>query len=142
MRARSMPWSRSSARLGVPTTPRRRRRRTERTMAHVPAERCLSIIELLAEGASTMSLGDIADRLRLPKSATHRLLSTLVDVGWAEQDSDTSFYRLTLRLATLGQQFFVASGIPDVCQPLLDRLAQESGDFARLSVVDGDSLVW
>lgn len=89
-----------------------------------------------------MSLGEIAERLNLPKSATHRLLSTLIEFGWAQQDADTSFYRLTMRLATLGQQFYVASGIPDVCQPLLDRLAQESGDFARLSVIDGDSLVW
>lgn len=111
-------------------------------MPHVPAERCLSIIELLAASASTMSLGEIAERLKLPKSATHRLLSTLIDVDWAEQDPETSFYRLTMRLATLGQQFYVATGIPDVCQPLLDRLAQECGDFARLSVVDGDSLVW
>lgn len=111
-------------------------------MAHVPAERCLSIIELLADGASSMSLGEVAERLQLPKSATHRLLSTLVDCGWAEQDTDTAFYRLTMRLATLGQQFYVASGIPDVCQPLLDRLARECGDFARLSVLDGDALVW
>src|SRR5262245_42248120 len=111
-------------------------------MSHVPAERCLSIIELLAEGASSLSLGEVAERLELPKSATHRLLSTLVDIGWAEQDADTSFYRLTMRLATLGQQFYVATGIPDICQPLLDRLAQECRDFARLSVVDGDALVW
>ncbi|HZQ62073.1 MAG TPA: IclR family transcriptional regulator [Casimicrobiaceae bacterium] len=111
-------------------------------MAHVPAERCLAIIELLAAGASSLPLGEIAERLRLPKSATHRLLATLVDLGWAEQDPETSFYRLTMRLATLGQQFYVATGIPDVCQPLLDRVAVECRDFARLSVVDGDTLVW
>jgi len=111
-------------------------------MPHVPAERCLSIIECLADGASSLSLGEIADRLELPKSATHRLLTTLVDIGWVEQDVDTSFYRLTMRLATLGQQFYAATGIPDICQPLLDRLAHECGDFARLSVLDGDSLVW
>jgi len=111
-------------------------------MAHIPAERCLAIIELLAEGATTFPLGEIAERLALPKSGAHRLLATLVDRGWAEQDADTGFYRLTMRLATLGQQFYVATGIPDVCQPLLDRLAHECRDFARLSVVDGDSLVW
>ena len=111
-------------------------------MAHIPAERCLDIIELLADGASTMSLGEIAERLKLPKSGAHRLLATLVALGWAVQDPDTSFYRLTMRLATLGQQFFVATGIPDVCQPLLDRLANQCRDFARLAVVDGDSLVW
>ena len=111
-------------------------------MAHVPAERCLAIIELLSDGARSLPLGEIAERLSLPKSGAHRLLATLVDVGWAEQDPETSFYRLTMRFAILGQQFYVATGIPDMCQPLLDRLARECREFARLAVVDGHSLVW
>lgn len=111
-------------------------------MAHVPAERCLSIIELLADGAQSLPLGEITERLSLPKSGAHRLLATLVDVGWVEQDPDTGFYRLTMRLAILGQQFYVATGIPDICQPLLNRLAKECREFARLAVVDGCSLVW
>ena len=111
-------------------------------MAHVPAERCLAIIELLADGARAMPLGEVAERLALPKSGAHRLLATLVDLGWAEKDPDTSFYRLTMRLAVLGQQFYVATGIPDICQPHLDRLAQSCHEFARLAVVDGHSLVW
>jgi IclR family transcriptional regulator, acetate operon repressor len=111
-------------------------------MAHVPAERCLAIIELLAEGAQELPLGEIAERLSLPKSAAHRLLTTLVDVGWAERNSETAFYRLSMRLAVLGQQFYVATGIPDICQPLLDRLARQCREFVRLAVVDGHSLVW
>ena len=111
-------------------------------MAHVPAERCLAIIELLADGARAMPLGEIAERLALPKSGAHRLLATLVDLGWAEKDPATSFYRLTMRLAVLGQQFYVATGIPDICQPQLDRLARSCREFARLAVVDGHSLVW
>lgn len=111
-------------------------------MAHVPAERCLSIIELLADGAREMPLGEIAGLLDLPKSGAHRLLATLVDLGWAEQDDETSFYRLTMRLAVLGQRFYVASGLPDICQPVLDRFARDCGEFARLAVVDGSALVW
>lgn len=111
-------------------------------MAHVPAERCLSIIELLADVGRALPLGEIAERLSLPKSGAHRLLATLVDLGWAEQDPDTSFYRLTMRLAILGQQFYVATGIPDICQPVLDRLAIDCREFARLAIVDGHSLVW
>jgi len=111
-------------------------------MSHVPAERCLGIIELLADGAREMPLGEIAQRLTLPKSGAHRMLATLVDLGWAEQDTDTGFYRLTMRLAVLGQAFYVASGVPDICQPLLDRLARECREFARLAVVDGNALVW
>src|SRR5262252_8622368 len=116
-------------------------RRTE-PMAHVPAERCLAIIELLADGARDMPLGEIAERLSLPKSGAHRLLATLLDLGWAEKDPDTGFYRLTMRLAVLGQQFLAATGIPDMCQPILDRFAQQCHEFARLAVVDGHSLVW
>jgi DNA-binding IclR family transcriptional regulator len=70
------------------------------------------------------------------------LLATLVDIGWAEKDPDTNFYRLTMRLAVLGQQFYVATGLPDICQPPLDRFAKQCREFARLAVVDGPSLVW
>lgn len=111
-------------------------------MSHIPAERCLDIIELLADGASTMPLGEIADKLGLPKSGAHRLLATLVNLGWAKQDPDTGFYRLTMRLAILGQRFYVATGIPDICQPLLDRLAARSQEFARLAIVEGGALTW
>jgi DNA-binding IclR family transcriptional regulator len=111
-------------------------------MSHVPAERCLGIIELLADGAREMPLGEIAQRLTLPKSGAHRMLATLVDLGWAEQDAGTGFYRLTMRLAVLGQRFYVGSGVPDICQPLLDRLARGCREFARLAVVDGSALVW
>ena len=111
-------------------------------MAHVPAERCLAIIELLADDRKSLPLGEIAQRLSLPKSGAHRLLATLIDLGWAEQDAGTGFYRLTMRLAILGQQFYVATGIPDICQPVLDRLARECREFARLAIVDCHSLVW
>jgi DNA-binding IclR family transcriptional regulator len=111
-------------------------------MTHVPAERCLSIIQLLAEDAAEMPLGEIAQRCGLPKSGAHRLLATLVDLGWVRQDQQTSFYQLTMRLAIMGQKFYVATGIPDICQPLLDRLARSSREFVRLAVVDSDSLVW
>lgn len=111
-------------------------------MAHIPAERCLSIIELLADTGHDMALGEIAEQLELAKSGAHRLLATLVDLGWVEQDADTSFYRLTMRLTILGQRHYVASGIPDICQPVLDQLAGQCREFARLAVVDGNSLTW
>ncbi|SAL14069.1 IclR family transcriptional regulator [Caballeronia peredens] len=111
-------------------------------MSHIPAERCLDIIGLLAEGANTMPLGEIAERLSLPKSGAHRLLSTLVDLGWVAQEPDTGFYRLTMRLAVMGQKFYAATGIPNICQPVLDRLARETHEFVRLAVADGDTLVW
>ena len=85
-------------------------------MAHIPAERCLGILELLAADAGEMPLGEIAEGLTLPKSGAHRLLTTLVELGWADQDRLTGFYRLSMRLAILGQRFYLATGVPDVCR--------------------------
>lgn len=111
-------------------------------MAHIPAERCLEIIELLADGAREMPLRDVADWLDLPKSGVHRMLVTLVERGWAAQDPVTGFYRLTMHLAVLGQKFYAATGVADACQPLLDRLASDSREFVRLAIYDGHALVW
>ena len=80
-------------------------------------ERCFDLITLLSENAGAMALGEISRRLDVPKSAAHRLLTTLCDLGWAEQDPDSGFYRLSLRLAVVGQRILVGTRIPDICQP-------------------------
>lgn len=89
-----------------------------------------------------MPLREVAERLDLPKSGAHRLLATLVERGWATQDAGTGFYRLTMHLAVLGQKFYIATGVADICQPMLDQLAGDCREFVRLAVFDGHSLVW
>ncbi|RWO22463.1 MAG: IclR family transcriptional regulator [Mesorhizobium sp.] len=105
-------------------------------------ERCFDAIDLLASEAKSLRLGDIAERLDLPKSAVHRLLTILCSIDWIEQDTETGFYRLTLRLAILGQRFLFATQIPDISQPILDRLAQDSQELVRLATIQRDGLAW
>ncbi|TCR68574.1 IclR family transcriptional regulator [Bosea sp. BK604] len=111
-------------------------------MAHIPAERCLSIVQLLVEAPVGMQLGEVAQRLALPKSGVHRLLAALIEQGWVEQDQQSGAYRLTMRLTILGQRHYMATGIPDMCQPLLDELAARTKEFIRLAVIDAHALVW
>ena len=105
-------------------------------------ERCLDLISLLSEQAELLPLGDIAARLEMPKSAAHRLLATFCELGWAEQDPQTGFYRLTLRLAIAGQRLLVGTRIPDICQPVLDELAAATESLGRLAIVGPDGLTW
>jgi IclR family transcriptional regulator, acetate operon repressor len=105
-------------------------------------KRCLRVVELMAEDASAMRLGEIAAKLKLAKSGCHRLLSLMEDAGWIEQDKDTGFYRLTLKLAVVGQLFFIATHIPDICQPVLERLAAQTQALARLALVEGKGMTW
>jgi DNA-binding IclR family transcriptional regulator len=103
-------------------------------------ENAFAVVECLAAEARSMRLSEIADRLGLQRSGTHRLVTALAGLGWVEQDADTEQYRLTFKLAALGQGFLAGSRILDVCQPVLDRVAQESKELVRLAVVDCDEL--
>ncbi|MFD2345716.1 helix-turn-helix domain-containing protein [Sinorhizobium terangae] len=79
-----------------------------------------------------MAISDIARRLKLPKSIAYRFLSILVDRDFATQDTATQHYRLAIRTAALGLRFFGNIGLNEACQPILNRLAQRTGEFVRV----------
>jgi DNA-binding IclR family transcriptional regulator len=80
--------------------------------------------------------------LGLQKGAAHRLLAALCDMGWVEQEPETGFYRLTLRLAIMGQRVLLATRIPDLTRPILQKLAEESQELVRMAIVEGERLSW
>jgi DNA-binding IclR family transcriptional regulator len=105
-------------------------------------ERCFAVVELLANEASAMRLSEIAEKLDLQKSAAHRMLSVLCEIDWVEQETATGFYKLTLRLAILGQRFLSGTHLTDVCQPVLEKLASQCAELVRMAVVQGETLTW
>jgi len=105
-------------------------------------ERGLDILEHLAASPGGLSLANIADSLEIPKSACHRLLVELKARGYVRQLQLQGDYVMTTRVASLGLAFLSSSGIVDIAQPLIERLAESSGGLVRLSVVDDDRLTW
>lgn len=105
-------------------------------------ERTLGILEHLAQHPRGRSLGAIAEALQMPRSGAHRLLADLGRCGYVRQAGDHGDYLLTTKLVSLGLGYLSNSGIVDIAQPLLDRLAQSSGELVRLAVVDEDRLTW
>ncbi len=102
----------------------------------------LAALAHLAEAGRGARLTDIADHLDVPKSSMQRLLQQLSDEGWVEQNSDTGHYRLTFRMAVLGQRYLQAVGIADATQAILTELARRTRELARLTIIDHDRLVW
>ncbi|PHP66682.1 IclR family transcriptional regulator [Zhengella mangrovi] len=105
-------------------------------------ERSLAIIELLARNPAGLTVSAISADLDLPVSAAHRLLNELAKFGYVRQVRSQGEYTLTIKLAALGLGFLGQLGVTDIAQPILDRLARQSGELIRLSVVDGRNLVW
>ncbi|GGD25175.1 IclR family transcriptional regulator [Sinisalibacter lacisalsi] len=105
-------------------------------------EKSLAILELMVEHPEGMQVSTLARKLDMPVSGVHRTLRELARLGYVRQERDQGDYALTIRLAAMGLGFLGRSGVTDIAQPILDRLAQASGELVRLSVLDGRGLVW
>ena len=87
-------------------------------------------------------MSSVSTKLSLPLSATHRLLTALCEAGYIKQSREQGDYFLTMKLVSLGLGFLSNAGVVDIAQPMLDRLAEESGELVRLGVLDGESLTF
>lgn len=105
-------------------------------------DRTLDVLELHVGHPEGLQLSETASRLNMAKGATHRLLTQLTQRGYLEQDEQSQRYRLTLRLVVLGFRHLTNTGLTDVCQPEVDKMAHMTGELVRLTVVDGDHLIW
>lgn len=105
-------------------------------------ERGLHAIELLAGKSTGLALQQVAEALDIPPSATHRMLNCLVEQGFVRQDHQHGNYVLALKVVSLALKHLSQSDMVDLAKPILDRLARLSGELVRLSIVDGDNLVW
>jgi len=105
-------------------------------------ERGLAVLEHLATRPDGDALSDIAAALSMPLSAAHRVLGELTRSGYVRQLRNQGDYGLTIKLVALGLNHLAASGIVDIAQPALDRLAAESAELVRLAIVDGEELVF
>lgn len=105
-------------------------------------KRTLRILEVLSGYPQGMAFHELAAAVAIPRSATHRLLASLIEEGYVRQDRDLGAYRLTARIASLGLRYLAGQGITELMQPVLDRLAQECGELVRVAILDNDQLTF
>ena len=105
-------------------------------------EKSLAVLEMLALRPQGRSVSELADVLDQPISGVHRQLRELERLGYVRQMRDQGDYALTIRLAAIGLGFLGRSGITDIAQPIIDSLAEKTGELIRLSVREGHDLIW
>lgn len=105
-------------------------------MAGSQIERVFSVLETLTGEPRGVPMQVLSEQLGIPKSATHRLLTELIRLGYVRQNPDNLRYHLSTRLVAMGFRYLSRSG-GDIVQPVLDRLAEETGELVRLGVISG-----
>ncbi|OWT54813.1 hypothetical protein CEY11_21920 [Candidimonas nitroreducens] len=105
-------------------------------------ERALFIIERLADSREGLSFTEILNLLGVNKSIAFKLLNTLIATQYVFKDEHSGNYCLTYRISNVGMRKMSRSRLLNQSQVILRELADQTGEFIRLAVVEQDAITW
>jgi DNA-binding IclR family transcriptional regulator len=104
--------------------------------------RAIRALKLVAtQPAAGIRLVDFAQQMQLERPTAHRLLKALTAEGMLTQHPDSRRYNLGSLLFELGLAASHQFNLRDICQPVLKKLAEQTGDTAFLFVRSSDDAV-
>jgi DNA-binding IclR family transcriptional regulator len=105
------------------------------------ADRVMAVLDLVAESGS-LSFGEIATRLALPKSSAHALLQTMHARGYLAFEEESKAYRLGTRIWELANAHHGIEDLRTVIKPLMDALVERTGETVQLAILEGIEAVY
>ncbi len=105
-------------------------------------ERALTIVEHMAEAGRPVTISELSEGVNLKISTVHRLLNTLLNRGYVEQDPETNKYQLGLKLLEVANNIFSYSDIRTIARPFLTELVDRCNETANLAVLDETEIVY
>ncbi len=96
----------------------------------------LEILEVLGAADGPLGLGAVVEASGRPKGTVHRMLSTLVNTGFARRDPATGRYALTLKAWRVGAGAMRDLDVVKLALPVLDRLMEEARETVHLGMLD------
>lgn len=104
----------------------------------------LSAFRVLEEVAYTQpaGVGELARKLRMPKSTVQRALRTLWTAGWICPDgAEVTRWVLTTRALHIGQRAIADLSVREAATAAMHELRKETGETSHLMVREGDHAV-
>ena len=102
-------------------------------------ERAFELLEIMASSGGSIALGELAARAELPQPTIHRLVRTLLVMGYVRQ-LENRRYALGPKLIRLGES--AAQLIGAWSRPHLTELVERTGESANMAVLDNDMAVY
>lgn len=100
----------------------------------------LAVMRAFGDGASRLTLSEVAERTGLTRAGARRYLLTLQALGYAGQDG--RHFHLTPRVLSLGFAYLSSTPLCSFAEPILERLVEELGETCSLSVLDDTDIVY
>jgi IclR family acetate operon transcriptional repressor len=102
-------------------------------------DRAFAILETIADAGGVISLSQLATDTGLPLPTIHRLVRTLVDLGYVRQEPSRQ-YSLGPRLIRLGET--TSRRLATWARPHLSQVVSQLGESVNLAMLDGDQVVY
>ena len=104
--------------------------------------RGLEVLTHLSGQAECVGVRDLARQLGLSPSITHRLVKTLTEFGFLEQDTATQRYRIGHRAFEVGNTYLRENSIETVAPQIVKTLAHEHNINAFIGVMRGRHIIY
>jgi len=102
--------------------------------------RAFALLNVFRDEGGDLGVVHLADRLGLTLSTAHRIARALVAEGYLAQDEGRERYRLGPQSLLLGQAAQRAMGI-EIARPVMQRLADSTGESVNLGLLDNDHAI-
>ncbi len=103
--------------------------------------RSFQILESLAQASGPLRLSAVAAQTGLQKSTVHRILGTLCELGYAQQE-ESGLYAASLKTWELGAGVIADLPIKRVASGYLQTLHRDTGETVNLTVLVGDDVLY
>jgi len=104
-------------------------------------ERGLAILSAFTPDRPDLGISELARKLDLTRSTTHRYVATLSTLGYLQQDDATRKYRLGPRVLDLGFSVLGSLGLREIAAPHLRRLTDTTGHTSNLAIRDDTDVI-
>jgi len=105
-------------------------------------QRAVLILETLADEGPELRIAELSKKTGLNQSTVHRLLRTLWDLNWVDQNPNTNKYRLTLKVFELGSSVINKFNIVQSAIPHMEALSRKYNEAVNLAKLDKDEIVY
>lgn len=104
--------------------------------------RALDIIMILSLKKGGLGVTEIANQIDINKSSVYRILSTLVQYGYVEQDEETGRYKLGYKFLEISSRLLDSIDLRGEARPFLQELETETNEAIHLVVYDQAEVVY
>ena len=101
-------------------------------------DKALRILRFFDNDHQEWGIAELAREANIPKSTAYRILRVLEYHGLLAQDPNSRRFRLGLGALELGWHAYEGLELRRIAQPIMERIASESGETVLLSVLNTD----